>query len=71
MMFAEHFAAALTACEEQLKEAVGVIESVEWVLVSRNDRGPIRRCPHCWGYEKDGHRDDCKLAAVLKKARGE
>jgi hypothetical protein len=27
-------------------------------------------CPICCRYERDGHSDDCKLAAVLRKAGG-
>jgi hypothetical protein len=47
-----------------------VLKQVEWNGFSA-DETPYT-CPACGG-EKDhfGHRKDCKLAAALKKARGE
>lgn len=62
--------------EEKVME---VLRQVEWAgavphrmvaVAVYPPRGP-GQCPWCGGWESEGHRDDCKLAALLDEANEE
>jgi len=57
-----------------------LLEALEWskvdvekrILASGSASGLLHAaCPCCFGRRSDGHATDCRLAAVLKAARGE
>lgn len=44
-------------------KVLGVLRRVEWCIYSRWEC----HCPVCGGWKLRGHRDDCKLAALLSE----
>lgn len=46
-----------------------VLGQVEWVAVG--PRQGLRYCPYCARWQSDGHRDDCKLDALLSEGEKE
>jgi len=57
--------AQLTALRQQLAEAVGALEEVEFVA----DYEGTAWCPWCLQSEAYGHADDCRRQSVLSKAQ--
>jgi hypothetical protein len=47
-------------------DMLDVLTAIEWRDCSC---GP--ECPQCFNFQKVGHRPECKLAAALRKARGQ
>lgn len=58
------YAAGLEQGRREKAKVVEVLRSVEWEAVNIHD---LPACPCCYRSRGDGHRDDCKLAAMVKE----
>lgn len=59
---AEHELATLRALYAEAVRLVKELEDSGWDHIVER-----RHCPICYRYEGKGHKDDCKLAAVLSR----
>ena len=59
----------LAKLREALKDAMDMLERLEWFYGDGGDRA---WCLCCYDYrERTGHASDCELAALIKEAKGE
>ena len=51
---------------DKSEAAIEVLREVEWTNWMMPVGGPMAVCPSCRGLKTGGHRDDCRLAAVIE-----
>lgn len=60
--------AVLDYAQQERAEILGLLKEVEWNGYSQ-EGGNV--CPCCEWFQSEGHKDGCKLAAMIRRLKGE